>query len=86
MPLRKTSARPASRRSDFSRRPKSCPFEGKDALTIDYKDTRLLQRYLSERGKITPSRIMAVSSKRQRELSRAIKRARYMGLLPYVVK
>jgi small subunit ribosomal protein S18 len=46
----------------------------------------LLQRYVSERGKIVPSRITAVSAKKQRELSRAIKRARYLGLLPYIVK
>ena len=53
---------------------------------IDYKDTRLLQRYVSERGKIVPSRITAVSSKKQRELARAIKRARFLALLPYAVK
>ena len=53
---------------------------------IDYKDVRLLQRYISERGKIVPSRITAVSQKKQRELAQAIKRARFLGLLPYVVK
>jgi small subunit ribosomal protein S18 len=68
------------------RRLKSDPIEGKDAPTIDYKDTRLLQRYISERGKIVPSRITAVSAKKQRELARAIKRARFLALLPYVVK
>jgi small subunit ribosomal protein S18 len=52
---------------------------------IDYKDTNLLSRFLSERGKIVPSRITAVSAKKQRELSRAIKRARTMALLPYVI-
>lgn len=70
----------------FFRRRKSCPFSAKDAPAIDYKDTRLLQGYLSERGKIVPSRITAVSTKKQRELARAIKRARHIGLLPYVVK
>jgi small subunit ribosomal protein S18 len=70
----------------FFRRRKSCPFAGKDAPKIDYKDTRLLQGYVSERGKIVPSRITAVSAKKQRELSQAIKRARHLGLLPYVVK
>jgi len=49
-------------------------------------DTRLLQRFISERGKIVPSRITAVSNKKQRELSRAIKRARFLGLLPYMVQ
>ena len=70
----------------FFRRRKSCPFAAKDAPKIDYKDTRLLQGFMSERGKIVPSRITAVSSKKQRELAKAIKRARHLGLLPYVVK
>ncbi len=47
---------------------------------------RLLQRYVSERGKIVPSRITAVSAKKQRELAQAIKRARFLGLLPYVIR
>ncbi len=70
----------------FFRRRKSCPFSGRDAPAIDYKDVRLLQRFTSERGKIVPSRITAVSAKKQRELARAIKRARYLALLPYLVK
>ncbi len=70
----------------FFRRRKSCPFQAKDAPKIDYKDVRLLQGFVSERGKIVPSRITAVSGKKQRELSQAIKRARHVGLLPYIVK
>ena len=70
----------------FFRRRKSCPFSGKNAPTIDYKDVRLLQGFMSERGKIVPSRITAVSAKKQRELSQAIKRARHVGLLPFIVK
>ena len=70
----------------FFRRRKSCPFSGKNAPVIDYKDVRLLQGFMSERGKIVPSRITAVSAKKQRELSQAIKRARHLGLLPYLVK
>ena len=70
----------------FFRRRKSCPFSGKDAPRIDYKDVRLLQGYISERGKIVPSRITAVSGKKQRALSQAIKRARHLGLMPYIVK
>jgi small subunit ribosomal protein S18 len=70
----------------FFRRRKSYPFEGKDAPTIDYKDTRLLQRYISERGKIVPSRITAVGAKNQRKLAQAIKRALFLALLPYAVK
>ena len=70
----------------FFRRKKVCPFSSEDALKIDYKDTKLLQRYISERGKVVPSRITAVSAKKQRELARAIKRARFLALLPYAVK
>ena len=73
-------------RRPFFRRRKSCPFSGPNAPKIDYKDVRLLQRFISERGKIVPSRITAVSTKKQRELSRAIKRARFLGLLPYMVQ
>jgi small subunit ribosomal protein S18 len=72
-------------RRPFHRRRKSCPFSGPNAPVIDYKDIRLLQRYISERGKIVPSRITAVSQKKQRELARAVKRARFLGLLPYVI-
>lgn len=68
----------------FFRRKKSCPFSGEDGLKINYKDVKLLSRYISEKGKIIPSRITSVSAKKQRELARAIKRARYIGLLPYV--
>ncbi|MBK8771171.1 MAG: 30S ribosomal protein S18 [Rhizobiales bacterium] len=77
-------AEPQARRPFFRRR-KSCPFTGVNAPKIDYKDVRLLQRYISERGKIVPARISAVSTKKQRELARAIKRARFLGLLPYVI-
>lgn len=73
-------------RRPFHRRRKTCPFSGPNAPKIDYKDIKLLQRYISERGKIVPSRITAVSQKKQRELAKAIKRARFLGLLPYVVK
>src|SRR3546814_8425167 len=66
-------------RRPFFRRRKSCPFSGPKAPKIDYKDTRLLQRFVSERGKIVPSRITAVSTKKQRELAQAIKRARFLS-------
>jgi len=68
----------------FFRRRKSCPFSAKDAPVIDFKDVRLLQGFMSERGKIVPSRITAVSGKKQRELAKAIKRARHLGRLPYL--
>ena len=72
-------------RRPFYRRRKSCPFSGPNAPKIDYKDVRLLSRFLSERGKIVPSRITAGSGKKQRELANAIKRARFLALLPYVL-
>ncbi|WP_448586126.1 30S ribosomal protein S18 [Thermaurantiacus sp.] len=70
----------------FFRRRKSCPFSGANAPKIDYKDVRLLQGFISERGKIVPARITAVSAKKQRELAQAIKRARHLGLLPFVIQ
>jgi small subunit ribosomal protein S18 len=72
-------------RRPFFRRKKTCPFSGANAPKIDYKDVKLLQRFISERGKIVPSRITAVSNKKQRLLANAIKRARFMALLPYVI-
>ena len=76
-------SRPAVRRP-LTKRKKSCPFASKNAPSIDYKDVKLLQRFISERGKIVPSRITAVSAKK-RELSQAIKRARFLALLPYLL-
>jgi small subunit ribosomal protein S18 len=73
-------------RRPFFRRKKTCPFSGANAPLIDYKDVKLLSRYISERGKIVPSRITAVSAKKQRDLAQAIKRARTLGLLPYVIR
>ncbi|PPR10629.1 MAG: 30S ribosomal protein S18 [Alphaproteobacteria bacterium MarineAlpha11_Bin1] len=72
-------------RRPFFRRPKSCPFSGENAPIIDYKNVKLLQRFTSERGKIVPSRITAVSAKKQRELASAIKRARNLALLPFII-
>ena len=77
---------PRRPRRPFFRRRKICPFSGANAPKIDYKDVKLLQRYISERGKIVPSRITAVSAMKQRELAKAIKRARFLGLLPYAVR
>lgn len=76
----------AAPRRPFFRRRKTCPFSGESAPKIDYKDIKLLQRYISERGKIVPARITAVSARKQRELAQAIKRARFLALLPYAVK
>ena len=73
-------------RRPFFRRRKSCPFAHPNAPKIDYKDIKLLHRFVSERGKIVPSRITAVSAKKQRELAQAVKRSRYLALMPYVIK
>ena len=72
-------------RKPFQKKRKSCPFSGTKSK-IDYKVIKTLSKFVSERGKIMPSRISAVSAKKQRELSKAVKRARYIGLMPYVVK
>ena len=60
---------------------KKCPLSGKGAPVVDYKNIKLLKRYMSENGKILPSRITSVSQKKQRELSLSIKRARNLALL-----
>jgi small subunit ribosomal protein S18 len=73
-------------RRPFFRRRKASPFAHPDAPTIDYKDVKLLQRFVSERGKIVPRRITAVTAKEQRALSTAIKRARHLALLPFVTR
>ena len=70
-------------RRPFFRRRKTCPFNSIHAPKLDWKDVKLLGRYIPERGKIVPSRISAVSTHHQRELANAIKRARFMALLPY---
>lgn len=65
------------------RRPKACRFRQEGVAEIDYKDLATLKGYVTEAGKIVPSRITGTSPKYQRQLSTAIKRARYMALLPY---
>jgi small subunit ribosomal protein S18 len=77
---------PGGKRPSFFRRRKTCPFSGPNAPKLDYKDTKLLSRYISERGKIVPSRITSVSAKKQRELARIIKKARFLALIPYLIK
>ena len=58
-----------------------CPLSGKDAPIVDYKNIKLLKRYISESGRILPSRITSVSEKKQKKLARSIKRARLLALL-----
>lgn len=68
----------------FSKKKKPCPLTGDAAPKIDYKDVKLLKRFVSERGRVLPGRITGVSSSKQRKLSIAIKRARIIALLPFV--
>lgn len=77
-----TNSIPTTRKPFFRRR-KTCPFSGPGAIRIDYKDVKLLQKFTTERGKIMPSRITAVTQKNQRKLAEAIKRARFLALMPY---
>ena len=60
---------------------KKCPLTGKNAPTIDYKNIKLLKRYVTENGKIMPSRITSVCQKKQRQLSSSIKKAKILGLI-----
>ena len=69
--------------SRFFRRRKFCRFAADGVKEIDYKDLNLLKQYVSESGKIVPSRITGTSAKYQRQLADAVKRARYLALLPY---
>ena len=82
----KSRSRDDNKNSPFEDRKKFCPFSQKNSPIIDYKDTRLLSRYISEKGKIVPSRITGVSKNKQKELSRAIKRARFLSLMSYTNK
>ena len=75
---------PMRRQGGMHRRRKVCAFCGKDNV-IDYKDTTKLKRYVSERGKILPRRITGNCAKHQRALTVAIKRARHVALMPYVM-
>ena len=72
--------------SPFEDRKKFCPFSQKNSPEINYKDVRLLSRYISEKGKITPSRITNVSNSKQKKLAIAIKRARFLSLMSYTNK
>ena len=69
--------------SKFFRRRKFCKFTAEGVTEIDYKDLNTLRQYITETGKIVPSRITGTNAKYQRQLSAAIKRARFLSLLPY---
>ena len=72
--------------SPFEERKKFCPFSQLNSPKINYKDIKLLSRYISEKGKMIPSRITNVSNKKQKELAKAIKRARFLSLMSYTQK
>jgi|TARA_B100000586_G_C19763951_1_gene283163 small subunit ribosomal protein S18 len=71
------------RRSSFPKRKRYCKFTEEGITEIDYKDVDLLKDFITETGKIIPSRVTGTKAKYQRQLSTAIKRARYIALLPY---
>jgi small subunit ribosomal protein S18 len=68
------------------RRRRTCPLKNVPDEEINYKNLKLLNKYISERGKITPSRVSGVSAKKQRKLSQAVKRARNLALLSFIGK
>ena len=72
--------------SPFEERKRFCPFSKPNSPKIDYKDVKMLSRFISEKGKMTPSRITNVSSKKQKLLAKAIKRARFLSLMSYTGK
>ena len=82
----KSKNRDDSKNSPFEDRKKFCPFSNKNSPKIDYKDVKLLSKYISEKGKIIPSRITNVSRDKQKKLSIAIKRARFLSLMSYTNK
>ena len=82
----KSRSRDDNKNSPFEDRKKFCPFSQKNSPIIDYKDVKMLNRYISEKGKITPSRITNVSRSKQLELSKAIKRARFLALMSFTNK
>ena len=67
----------------YYRRRKYCRFTAEGITEVDYKDINLLQDFISETGKIIPSRITGTKAKYQRQLARAVKRARFLALIPY---
>ncbi|MBF0447711.1 MAG: 30S ribosomal protein S18 [Magnetococcales bacterium] len=83
---RPRAARSAGFKRPFFRRRKVCLFCADKTARIDYKDPKVLGRFITERGKMIPSRITGVCAPHQRHLSKAIKQARVIALLPYLVK
>ena len=86
MPYNKEAGAAPMRRRPIHRRKKVCVFCSDTNQVIDYKDVNLLKKYVSERGKILPRRITGNCAKHQRELTVAVKRARQIALIPYVIE
>ena len=82
----RSRSRDDSKNSPFEDRKRFCPFSNKNSPIIDYKDVKLISKYISEKGKIAPSRITNVSRGKQKELSLAIKRARFLASMSYTNK
>jgi len=82
--VRKQKKNFKKRRQDFENRKRFCKFTSLGIEEIDYKDIKLLKEYITETGKIMPARVTGTSAKYQRQLTKAIKRARHLALLPYV--
>ena len=82
----KSRGRDENKNSPFEDRKKFCPFSQKNSPIIDYKDIKLVSRYVSEKGKIMPSRITNISRSKQKDLSIAIKRARFLALMSFTSK
>ena len=78
--------RSAVKDAAFGKRRKTCPFVASGFKTVDYKDMETLSQFITERGKIIPRRVTGVSLRYQRLLTKAIKKARYMALLPFVTQ
>jgi small subunit ribosomal protein S18 len=70
------------KKPSFSRS-KSCPLSGKGAPKVDYKNVKLISKFITETGKIIPARVTSVCAKKQREVQQAVKRARFLGLIHY---
>jgi small subunit ribosomal protein S18 len=82
-PLSAERTREGNNMATFFRRKKFCRFTAEDAIDIDYKDLEILRNYITETGKIVPSRVTGTNARYQRLLALAIKRARFLSLLPY---
>ncbi len=82
--MRPRTRRPVRRRNANAGRRRPDPFHGQDAIYLDYKDSKILERFTNDQGKILPRRLTGLSAKNQRVVVEAIKRARYMAFIPYV--